>query len=524
MNTPPPAASPASAVLQCPYPGCPGQVPEGPDDELAVCPACHRVSARCPRLGRRGRCYTLNRCLARYCRQCRQELGPGWAQAQWASDVSDNPAPGAGAARGRPLLHLHPPLQHAGAAGVLCLDGYLHTGRWDHRPLGLIEAGGWLWVGGPDGRYLLVDPFHDRSGLAPLVSEELWPGAGRGRLRARASGVWLVVHSDHGVKAVNLLALDDPVRDDYRPLDLWEAGPGERLLAGPVLLRDSRNGLERVAAWLTTGPNGPVLYAAPLLVTYGRLPAPRRLVLNLGEVHLDDGSRCALIEAALTDHDGLLLAAPQGLWLLDPAPAARGKPGGTQAADGPRPLSAAPLLIGKQLLVNVHDMPGVVYVPTAGDDACGTAFVAATDELCAVTVGPQAALNHFTYPDQGGLPLDGVTVQGRQQVLCRAGRALVLCDLLGQQTRVATSDLLPWAMHATTYGRVAVFSGRDASEGRGRWFVQVLDLENENGAIDQVVWDHLPAHPVLVGRYLFAVEAFAAAGRTSLWLTRRRLA
>ncbi|MCI0460477.1 MAG: hypothetical protein L0Z62_26280 [Gemmataceae bacterium] len=545
MNPAPPADAPA-AVLQCPYPGCPGMVPEGQSDELILCPTCNRVSARCPRLGRRGRCATLNRCLARYCRQCRQELGPGWAAAQWAGDTGSRH--GAQRPQRATPLKLDPPLQHPERVRpVFCLDEHLPFERWDYRPLGLAEAGGWLWISGPDGRYLFVDPFHDLSRQEPLVSEQLWPGASRVRLRARVSGVWLLAYAEHGIKAVNLLGLDDPLRDDHRPIDLWEAEAGEHLLAPPVLLRDSRNGLERVAVWLTGGGQQPTLWVAPLLVTHGRLPAARRFTPDAGSVSpllTDETDRCALVEAPLPDRDALLLAAPQGLWLLDPAPAARKAPvepagpvgrldrsGGAdpQAPAPRRPLPAITLLDRRELLIGVHEIPGVVFVPAAksSEEAFGTAFVAVggdREELCAIQVAAHGAVHHFGYHDHGGLPLDPVTVRGRRQVLCRAGRSLVLCDLLGQQTRVATSDLLPWAMRVHTCGRVAICSGRDAGEGRGRWFVQLLDLEEEHGVIDQVVWDHLPAHPVLVGRYLFAVEPFSVQGRPTLWLTRRQLA
>ncbi len=121
------------------------------------------------------------------------------------------------------------------------------------------------------------------------------------------------------------------------------------------------------------------------------------------------------------------------------------------------------------------------------------------------------------------MPLDSLTLRGRRLLLCRAGRSLLLCDAIGQQTRVATSDALPWTARADAHGRVAICSGHDASEGTGRWFVQLWDLGGENTLIDQSVTEALAAHPLLVGRYLFTVEALQAQGRHTLWLTRRRL-
>jgi hypothetical protein len=416
---------------------------------------------------------------------------------------------------------------------VLCLNNYAECDRWDHRPLPLAEVGGRLWVGAPDGRMLFVEPFHDRNRTPPLMSEPPWPGSARPRPRPRASGVWLAISSEQGIKALNLLTLDDPGGGQESLIELWSPEPGERLLADPVLLRDSRNGLERLAVWLTAGPGGVALWAAPLLVTYGRLPAPRRYTLEERGQPLaqEDGGRCVLLEAALEERDAVILAAPHGLWLLDPAAEARG--GGPPAGvSGRRPLPALPLLRKRSFLVSAADLPGVVFLwgGTGRDEVCGTVFAAAAgptrggpEELCAAQVSRQGAAGHFASPGYGGIPLDAAALARGRGVLCRAGRSLVLCNPLGQQHRVATSDALPWTLRAHVYGRVAVCSGRDAAEGRGRWFVQLWDLEDDDTLIDQAFADHLPAHPLLLGRYLFTIEALGEIGRQALWLTRRQL-
>jgi hypothetical protein len=513
--------------MQCPYPACAGAVPAGHADELVVCPVCHRLAARCPRLGKTGRCPTLNRCLARYCRHCRQELGPGWARAQWARDLSVRRTAGLLGQAVPVPLKLAPTLQDAERAErVLCLNTYAECDRWDYRPLPLAEVAGRLWVGAPDGRTLLVEPFHDRNRVPPVVSEPPWPGSTRPRPRPCSGGVWLAVASEHGIKALNLLTLDDPGGAEESLIDLWAPEPGERLLADPVLLRDSRNGLERLAVWLTAGPGGVALWAAPLLVTYGRLPAPRRYTLEEGgqPLALANGGRCVLLEAALEERDAVILAGTHGLWLLDPAAEVRG---------GRSSLPALPLLRGRSFLVSATDQPGVVLLPGGGagrDEVCGTMFAAAAgptrggpEELCAALVARHGAAGHFASPGHGGIPLDAAVLTRGRGVLCRAGRSLVLCNPLGQQHRVATSDALPWTLRAHVYGRVAVCSGRDAAEGRGRWFVQLWDLENDDTLIDQAFADHLPAHPLLLGRHLFTVEALGEAGRQALWLTRRQL-
>jgi hypothetical protein len=524
----------AGLALQCPYPNCPGTLPASSGDELAVCPDCQRLSARCPRLGKGGRCPTLNRSLARYCRHCRQELGPGWAQALWARDLSARRTAGLMGPAVPVPLRLTPALQEASQAErVLCLDGYAEFDRWDYRPLHLAEAGGRLWLGAPDGRTLLVEPFHDRNRTPPVVSEPLWPGAARVRPRARASGLWLTASSEHGIKALNLLTLEDPGGTGETFLELWAPEAGERLLADAVLLRDSRNGLERVAVWLTAGPAGVTLWAAPLLVTYGRLPPPRRFALEESgrPLTLEDSGRYVLTEAALAERDAALLAGAPGVWLLDVAAAVRGSTPAA-SADGRRPLAALPLLSGRNFLVSGGELPGVAFLPGGGtgkDEVCGTVFAAAAgalpggpDELCAALVSPQGAAGHFACPGQGGIPLADVALGRGRGVLCRAGRSLLLCNPLGQLHRLATSDALPWVLRAHAYGRVAVCSGRDAAEGRGRWFVQLWDLEDDDTLIDQAFTDQLPTHPLLLGRYLFGVEMLGEPGKQALWLTRRQ--
>ncbi len=523
----------AGLALQCPYAGCSGALSAKDAGELAVCPVCQRLAARCPRLGKSGRCPTLNRCLARYCRHCRQELGPGWAQAQWARDLGVRRTAGLMGQAVPVPLRLTPPLQPPEQAErVLCLNTYAQCDRWDYRPLPLAEAGGRLWVGAPDGRTLFVEPFHDRNRTPPSVSEPHWPGSARPRLRAHTSGLWLTVSSEHGIKALNLLTLDDPGSADEDPIDLWLPEPGETLLAEPVLLRDSRNGLERLAVWLTNGPNGATLWTAPLLVTYGRLPAPRRYTLTEGgqPLALEEASRFVLVPAALEERDAVVLASSQGLWLLDPAAEVRGGASGS-GATGRRPLAALPLLSGRAFLVSAGDLPGVVFLAGGGtgrDEVCGTVFAAAAgplrggpEELCGALVTRHGAAGHFASPGHGGIPFTGVSLARGRGVLCRAGRSLVLCNALGQQHRIATSDALPWVMRAHAYGRVAVCSGRDAAEGRGRWFVQLWDLEDDDTLVDQAFADFLPAHPLLLGRYLFGIEALGEPGRQELWLTRR---
>ena len=93
----------------------------------------------------------------------------------------------------------------------------------------------------------------------------------------------------------------------------------------------------------------------------------------------------------------------------------------------------------------------------------------------------------------------------------------------------ATAELQGYAYDAKTRGaRLAREVWGDPSyadrlERFSRWFVQLWDLEDDDTLIDQAFTDHLPAHPLLLGRYLFRIEALGEAGRHGLWLTRRHL-
>ncbi len=503
--------------LPCPYPECVGLFHEAElTGELCVCGVCQRVAARCPRHGKHGRCRALNRPLARFCRHCRYELPDGWASAAWLRDLDAVP---------QESLNLKPPLDQPGdARWVLYLDDYLPPDTSD-TAVSLLEAGGWLWLGAGGGRWLLVDPFSDINGARPLAFEQLWPGGARQLVRARHGGLWLVLYSQYGIKAVNLLALDDPRRDDYRPLFVWQPAAGEELLTDPVLLQVGRHCPERVAVWLAQSAAGLTLCASRLHPALDERCTVSRFTPDDGGRPLtaEDG-RAVLRPVPLGERDGLLVATTQGVWLLT-LPA--------ELPDRPGPLAAVNLLRHRQLLVQVHEIPGVVLLPAeevhpgSADDLCGTVYVAAAgvggEELWAVPFNRRGPVTPCAYRDPGGIPLDVVAVRGRRQVLCWAGPSLWLCDALGQQHRVVTNDLLAWALQAQVFGRVAVCAGRGATQGGPRWFAELVDLEQDNGLLDVTVRDIPLAPPELLGRYVFTVEQVATQGRLRRWLTRREL-
>ena len=209
----------------------------------------------------------------------------------------------------------------------MCLDDYLPADQ-GQTAMTLLEVGGWLWLGTTGGRWLLVDPFSDANNNRPLAFEALWPGGARQVVRACGGGLWLVLYSQYGVKAVNLLALDDPRRDDYLPLELWQPAAGEELLTDPVLLRVGRHRPERVAVWLAQTATGLTLCATALHLALDRGGAVSRCTLDDGGRPLNavDG-RAVLRPVALGERDGLLLATTQGVWLLTLPPELPEQPG-----------------------------------------------------------------------------------------------------------------------------------------------------------------------------------------------------
>jgi hypothetical protein len=507
------------AALPCPYPDCVGFL-SGAElaGELSVCGVCHRPGARCPRHGRHGRCRALNRPLARFCRQCRQELDDGWAEAAWLRDLDD----GRPAAKNAPRLS--PPLDQAERAQwVLCLDDYLPA---DQGAASLLEVGGWLWLGTAGGSWLMADPFSDVNGNQPLAFGPLWPGGGRQAVRAVGGGLWLAPFSRAGVKAVHLLALDDPRRDDYQPLEVWQPAAGEELLAAPVLLRVGRHRPERVAAWLVRTAAGLTLCAAALDLALAAGVTVARFPLDDGGEPLPAADGGAVLRPVpLDERDGVLLATALGVWLLR-LPA--------ELPGQPTPLAALPLLRHLQQ-AGLNDVPGLAFLPAesgavvgaGGAGSCGTVLVAAgaaaCEELWAVPFNPHGPTASPICHGPVGVPLDVVAARGRQQVLCLAGTQLLLCDQDGRHSAVANHDLLSWAQHFTAFGRFLVCWGRDPSRGRPRWFAGLIDLEQEDALIDVTVRDAPLAPPVLLGRHVFTVEQVAAQGRTRRWLTRRRL-
>ncbi len=524
--------------LQCPYPGCKGEFHESRDrpEQLFVCPECHRPSARCDHGPHGARCQALNRPLARFCRYCGQEQLPGWAQARWAHDLDSEVAPGASLVLGHaePVLYLED--HSVSAVNELC------------------EVAGRIWVGTADGRFLLVDPFSDQH--VPLTSQRAWGGDA---LQFRTSGIWLLLYSKQGIKYLDLLPLDEPRGSllQLNPTPLWTASE-RRLLSRPVLLRlpaDRQNaatGLDRVVAWVSSGPNGPSLWSATLSLVRDQVSPPQEWPLAplskdaLSSLHEDE--RIALVEAADGARDHLVVCSRESLGLVTFLPAS--------AAPGTRvgPPRYFPIMSKEerqrrqlQFIANVHEVPGVVAVPTlgsarsrsgSGDEVWGTVYVAAhagedsaRQELHAISCPRRGRFQDSVEGE--GMPLEVEGFSGNRRVLVLAGHSLVLHNDLGNRTPVLDlPDLLPLVHRFQVAGRVAVCSGIDASTGHARWFTQLIDLRDGRLVPDKLTAEQPTPNPLLLGRYLFAVERVAVPGRPRashgegpvLCLTRRRLA
>jgi hypothetical protein len=511
--------------LQCPHPNCGGTFDEPPGPrEVFVCPTCRRLAARCPREGGgKGRCPALNRPQAQFCRFCRHDLGPAWAQELWQRDV-----PGVEASRhGAKALMLGAPER------VLRVGDHLAIDTWTGWTLGLAEAAGRIWIGAHDGRCLLVEPFSLPGREPRVVSERAWSRAGRVRFRAQTAGTWLLLQSDEGLKLLSLLALDDAPSDDYRPLDLWDARDGEVLVADPIVLHGGGTQDEppyATAVWATNGPAGLRLRWARLSSASVTIPKVQECALVPAKglaPTVSENARATLVPVQHgSGRDGLVLATHVSLWWID----------------RPDRESEAALLVSllverPRFVVGQRDAAGVVFVPSRDDDGpAGQLFVEHRDEaknnresLCSIQVDPGLPASTYLYRDHPGSPIGYAITPFGRGVLARSGSYLVLCDLAHQQRIMVENQYLSSTQRARVYGRLAICSGEELlDEGQRRWFSLVVDLDTGQ-PIDLIDSSH-PATPLLpIGRHLFAVEALdtdagaGSADRPELWLTRRAL-
>lgn len=505
-------------ALRCPFPDCtaalgPEAEPAGRRNtideatlrgELVVCPVCRRASARCTRFRSDGRCPALNRPLARFCRHCCEVLAPGWAEQRWDLDLREE---------GRPLAVGPPEV-------VLELDRWLAPSPWRAWPIELRQAGGRLWLGCSDGRCLFVEPFADRNSN-PVIRDQIWDGTEPVHLRARVDGPWLVISSQRGIRALNLLALDDRT-EDHSPVPVWDvpAGPNHRLASDPVLFPRSP-GSDSVIVWLAMdGARALSLHSAVLSLS-DQTPQGRQVVLlnagaGRGPALEDEREQALLLPAAFGPGRAMLLCTQQEIWLLDGlgvAPVSR-------VTLAPL-LQHFPALRGARVRTHMGEVPGVVFMPGATDDPSGQVFFSYQSQrgpaLCALTVSPGGQLSLLPY-SEGGVPVELVESSDNREVLCLAGGQFVLCTRMRQRPTGA-SNYLREATRIHAQGRLAVATGTQKAGTTNHRFTLVVDLQR--AAI--VLADSSPqlsGHPVLLGPYLFTVEG---SGQQTLRLVRRKI-
>jgi hypothetical protein len=485
-----------------------------------------------PREG--SRCQALNRPLARFCRYCQEAFPDGWFAAALAAEVGASLGAGPGAGE-PPALQLGPP------EPVLCLSDRLDR---QEAPLELREVSGRVWVGTSTGRFLMVEPFRTQPGETLL--RRPWPTTGRVHLRSQAAGVWLVLWCELGLQALDLLPFDGPVGQDFRFLPIWKAGPDERVVTDPALLRlpeDSDNpasGLDRAVVWLTAGADGLALWTALLSINAARQPTPRRYPLkeveNAEQLGKVGPGELTLIPAPLKRRDLALLRSRRALCWVSLGTGDAADPVGK-----PRLLPVmGPPSDGRGFLFGTGrtGLPGLFFVPSATPDEApaasrhlGQVFVAAQrdgegerHDLYAISCGRSPGQSSFTRLGEG-IPFALTGAAGACEVLCLTATGLRRYNELGMTTLHYDNPLLRGAQRGQATERLVACSGIDASTGQPRWFTTLID-QRAGRLINQLASKEILPAPILLGHHLIAVERIAtgpAANTTPLYLARRPL-
>jgi hypothetical protein len=289
-----------------------------------------------------------------------------------------------------------------------------------------------------------------------------------------------------------------------------------------VLLAGCRDVPDRTAAWVSRTAEGLRLWTAALPVAVDpNVPLCERAVLD-GEgqpvVPADANGRVVLLEAAMGEHDWLILGAGTRLWLVDPF--------------AERPV-AVPLLDKPRLLTPVREMPGIAFIPGTNresDEPLGMLFVACqTDtrpprrELCLVALSPRGRDAEFSCREPNDIPCAVIGPPRSRGVLSVADDRLRLCTPGGQQVTLLIDDCLRGTVWATVSGGLAVCSGVDAVD-RQKWFTLLIDLRDRS-VLDLQQTPMLAAPPLLIGSWLFKLEGHVWPGdeAPSLCLTRRQI-
>jgi hypothetical protein len=343
--------------------------------------------------------------------------------------------------------------------------------------------------------------------------------------------MWALLHSEAGVQAMSLLALDDPHREDHRPMPLWSARQDDWLASDPVVLRDEGREPEPpsyLAVWVSGGRDGLGLRWTRLASVSDGAPEvfTKHLTAAVGSgPELPEGARATLVPVPRhgpTVH--LILCTPRALWWIE-------------GLESPR---VTPIIERPWFVTGSLEMAGALFEPGSDEDEdrSGRLYIVHRDDSADgrerlryvdIVLGRQVSFNQFREP--GGAPVGFVQIRGKKGVLCRSGRTLVLFRPGGQPSELARDDYLGRASRIQVYGGLALAWGAERFEARKMWFALVIDLLGDR-VIGRLTWD-VPTPPLLpMGRYLFSVEETSDERRADgnlptahreLFLTRRRV-
>jgi len=431
----------------------------------------------------------------------------GWAQELWVRDAQAGHPPSPGNGRGTFAGQ-----QEKDGTTVLSINCSPGSTAWDRSsPLAFTQAGGRLWIGSKSGWLLGVEPFHEQHG-GPVIRGWLAGGAVQW-LRLRGDGLWLLVITDHSIGALGLLELD---RSSVQPVDpkiLAAVPPSDRLVSDPLLIRASeQDALERLALWATSSAHGLSLWCAWLSI-YGKEAAPvaqYRLMNDRGEpLHIPaEQRRVALLPTAFAGRDAIILATGTDLWMF-PVPV----PAHAQSVVLTR-------LVGEtQFCIHARpDLPGIILLPSQKEGA--RVIVSrqegfARQELLAIPLPGSAAVSSAS-DEFPGIPVAQV---GEGEVLCLAQTQLKRWQVRRNEWHEAGGhSYLAQARHCQAYGRLVACCGLQSAS----WFTLVLDW-GETRTVYLHQKNTWTAPPVMLGRYLFTLEADEETEGPNLILRRRWL-
>ncbi len=320
--------------------------------------------------------------------------------------------------------------------------------------------------------------------------------------RCQASGQWLVLWADRGIKVLSLLGPDDGGRAALTPTTLWEPRPNEQLAAEPVVLRAWEGSRQRrFVAWVSQQADALQLWVAPLALD--AVPGKAKYFFNLPEVPVRPpalGQRAAdvsLTAALFGTEEQLLLCTNRDLFRIALI----------FSNAGPKMRRPQKLLSRPHFVLNHQELSGLVYLPNLssrpGEPPGGTLFVAHRAEeraarcvLEVVALTRDRVVESFPCGNPDCYPLDAVTTHGEPGALCRSGGQLVRTDVNGTQIPVHTEERLAGTSRVQVYQDVAVCTGFEQTEGPRQRFFRLVDLRERSLVLNGLHGPDVRAAPV----------------------------